>query len=56
MTVDELCDLLKVTRQTIHVWIKDGKIRAIKMGRVTRFEKSEVERFIEESKTQTPAA
>jgi len=48
MTIPEVADHLKVTRQTIHKLMKEGKIKAFKIGRSTRILRSEIERFIQE--------
>lgn len=47
MTIPEVAEYLKVTRQTIHKLIKAGKLKAFKIGRSTRILKSEVEGFIQ---------
>ena len=33
LTYREACELLKVSRWTLHRWIKQGKIRALKLGK-----------------------
>ena len=38
--------LLNVTRQTIHNWVKQGKIKVIKVGRKPYISKSEIEKII----------
>ena len=48
MTIPEVADHLKVTRQTVHKLMKDGKIKAFKIGRSTRILRSELDKFIEE--------
>jgi len=48
MTIPEVADHLKVTRQTVHKLMKDGKIKIFKIGRSTRILRSEIERFIQE--------
>jgi excisionase family DNA binding protein len=48
MTIPEVAEYLKVTRQTIHKLIKSGKLKVFKIGRSTRILRSEVERFIQE--------
>ena len=48
MTIPEVAYHLKVTRQTIHKLMKEGKIKAFKIGRSTRILRSEIERFIQE--------
>ncbi len=38
-TLEELTEILQVTKRTIYNWIKDGKLKAFKVGkcwRVTR--------------------
>jgi len=47
MTIPEVAEYLKVTRQTVHRLMKDGKIKAFKIGRSTRIMRSEIERFIQ---------
>ena len=47
MTIPEVADHLKVTRQTIHKLMKEGKIKAFKIGRSIRILRSEIERFIQ---------
>jgi len=53
MTIPEVAEYLKVTRQTIHRLMKDGKIKAFKIGRSTRILRSEIERFIQEQMKQS---
>lgn len=47
LTVDELCEWLKVTRKTTERWRKDG-MPYLKIGRTVRFDKTEVVKWIEE--------
>lgn len=35
-TVDEIMDMLKVKRLTVHDWIKEGKMKAVRIGRQLR--------------------
>ncbi len=44
-SVTELAKLLSVSRQTIHNWIKDGKIAAVKVDGVFRIHKREIEKL-----------
>jgi len=48
MTIPEVAEYLKVTRQTVHRLMKSGKLKAFKIGRSTRILRTEVEKFIEE--------
>ena len=49
-TIEELAEKLKVTRQAIHNWIKDGRIDSIKIGRARRIPAAAVERLLEQSR------
>lgn len=51
-TLEEVVDILKVTRRTIYNYIKGGQLKAVKMGKYWRVPQKELERFIEEG-TQT---
>ena len=46
MSVEELADYLKLQKQTIYNWLNQGKISGIKIGRVWRFDKKEVENWL----------
>lgn len=35
-TVDEIMELLQVKRKTVHDWIKEGKMKAVRIGRQLR--------------------
>jgi excisionase family DNA binding protein len=48
-TLKEIAEKFKVTVQTIRNWIRQGKIRAIKLGGNWRISQSEVDNFTEES-------
>ena len=42
LTVNQVADLLQVDAGTVREYIKQGKIKAIKLGRVWRIKTSEV--------------
>ena len=44
-TVDELCARFRVSRPTVEGWIRDGRLRAIKLGRGVRIANEELRRF-----------
>ena len=44
-TLEEITELLQVTRRTIYNWIKDGKLKAFKVGRGWRVTKEALEEF-----------
>ncbi len=43
--ITELSKILNVSRQTIHNWLDDGKIKAVKVDGVFRIHKSEIEKL-----------
>lgn len=40
--IEEVCELLQVTRPTVHLWKKEGKLPFYKIGNRLFFKKSEV--------------
>jgi len=50
LTLDELAEYLGLRRQTIYNWLHKGKIRGIKIGKVWRFEKEDIDNWINECK------
>jgi excisionase family DNA binding protein len=44
LTVQEVCNILKVTETTVYLWISTGKIKAIKFGKLWRIPESELKR------------
>ena len=51
-TVEELAEKLKVSEQTIRLWIRQGKLEAYQFGRAHRVPAEAFERFLEQSKLQ----
>lgn len=51
-TAQELADKLRVNIMTIYRYIKAGKLKAHKIGKEFRIEKSEFNRFMDKTKTQ----
>ena len=45
-TLQEIQELLQVTRRTLYNWIKDGKLKAFKVGKDWRITKEALEEFI----------
>ncbi|MFC1515063.1 helix-turn-helix domain-containing protein [Candidatus Omnitrophota bacterium] len=52
LSVEELADYLGLKKQTIYNWLNQGKISGIKIGKVWRFDKSDIERWLRECKRQ----
>ncbi|AOQ23844.1 hypothetical protein MTAT_14300 [Moorella thermoacetica] len=47
LTVQEIAEKYKVTSAAVHKWIKEGRLKAIKLGRVWRIPESALREFIE---------
>ena len=45
-TVKETADFLKVNINTITRWIKEGRLKAVKIGRAWRIPRSEIEKIL----------
>jgi len=52
MTKREVCDLLRVSTETIDRWSAQGAIKKFKSGNVVRYVRSSVEKFIQERTTK----
>ncbi|MBN2120062.1 MAG: helix-turn-helix domain-containing protein [Candidatus Omnitrophica bacterium] len=52
LSVEELADYLGLKKQTIYNWLNQGKISGIKIGKVWRFEKKEIERWLKGCKRE----
>lgn len=50
-TLEEVCDILKVTKRTVYSYIKAAKLHAVKMGKYWRVSEENLKAFIE---TGTP--
>jgi excisionase family DNA binding protein len=47
LSVEEVSAELKVHRQTVYLWIKDGLLTSIRLGRkVIRVKRSDLEKFV----------
>lgn len=45
MTVDQVAEVFQVTPYTVRVWCKTKKIRAVKIGKQWRIQRSDVQTF-----------
>ena len=46
LTIKEVCKQLKITRSTLRIWEKQGKIKRIKLGdKSIRYESLEIKKF-----------
>lgn len=46
LTVDELAEYLGLKKQTIYNWLHKNKIQGIKIGKVWRFDKEEIDNWL----------
>lgn len=53
LDIDELAGYLKLKRQTIYNWLHQGKISGIKVGGVWRFERKEIDDWLNRRKRQS---
>ena len=44
--LDEVADILKITRRTLYTYVKTGKLRAVKIGKYWRVVEQELQDFI----------
>ncbi len=47
-TVDDIMEILTVSRETVYNWIRTGKLTAIRLGRQYRITKDHYDQFIKE--------
>lgn len=48
--VDDVCQLLRVSKITVYRWLKSKKLIGYKIGRAYLFKKTDIENFLEQSK------
>lgn len=46
LNLTEVADILRVSNQTIYNMIKDGRIKAVKFGREWRFNRKDIDAYI----------
>jgi len=51
-TAKELAEILRVNIMTIYRYIKAGKLKAHKIGKEFRIDKTEFQRFLDKTKTK----
>ena len=52
LTVTEVAKQFSVSRQTVLKWIKTGKIKAVKVVKVYRIPKEEIDRLIDKQRKE----
>lgn len=55
MTTDEVATLLRMKPETVQGWVRDEKLRAIRIGREFRFLRADVDEFMESRVVKAPA-
>ena len=50
LTIDEIAEFLHMNPMTVYSWVKDGKIPAFKIGKVSRFRKTEIDEWLKKQK------
>ena len=51
-TLEELIEVLQVTRRTLYNYIKTGKLKAAKMGKYWRVTEKQLEEFLKATNTE----
>lgn len=51
LTPEEVADYLSIAQKTVKDYLRDGKIRGIKIGRAWRVRREDLERFLEDNST-----
>lgn len=51
LTMNEAAAYLRVSRDTVSRWVRDGKLKGSKLGSQWRFSSDDVRQFLEENKT-----
>ncbi|MBF0384663.1 MAG: helix-turn-helix domain-containing protein [Candidatus Omnitrophica bacterium] len=53
LDVDDLAQYLKLQKQTIYNWLNQRKISGIKIGGVWRFDKREIDKWLQSKSMKT---
>lgn len=48
--IDDICKIFQVSKITVYRWLKAKKITGYKVGRSYLFKKSDIEKFLEDSR------
>lgn len=46
-TLDEIAEMLHITRRTLYTYIKEGKLQAVKIGKYWRVSETTLQAFLE---------
>jgi excisionase family DNA binding protein len=50
MTLSEVAEYLKIAERTAYGWVKEGKLPGFKMGSAWRFDKADIQKWVQEKK------
>ena len=51
-TPAEVAEILKVKRQTVYTWIREGRLNASNVGRTRRISEEDLNKFVNQRDTQ----
>lgn len=49
-TPQQVADILSITERTVLIWLRAGKLKGVKVGRVWRIMEKDLEEFLEQNK------
>ena len=49
LTVEELCEVLRIGKNTAYKLLKNGEIKSIKIGKVYKIPKKSVKKYLEQN-------
>ena len=55
-TPDEIAERLKITRRTIYQWLKQGRLKGVKLGDLWRVSESDLKAFLAGDQEKEAAA
>ncbi len=55
-TPDEIAERLKITRRTIYQWLKQGRLKGVKLGDLWRVSESDLKAFLAGDQEKEEAA
>ena len=54
LSMEEICQYLGVTDDTVHSWIRKKNMPAVKLGRCWKFKKDQVDEWVETNSSHRP--
>ena len=54
LTPAQVAERLQITERTVYEWIRDGKLTALKLGRLWRIRQDDLEAFLEGARAKAP--